>query len=494
VKAVRTVNSLKPCSSKPYPSKPKSYKVGRRRKPKIVEQVHLTEIADKGKAFGKKDDMAYFVEDAVPGDVVDVLVTKSRTNFKQGKAIKFHQYSDKRVEPFCSHFELCGGCKWQNLDYSEQIAQKSNIAKNAIERLGGIEIPEFQPILGSEKTQYYRNKMEFSFSDKRWLTEEEVSSGEDFTNRNALGFHRPGSFDKILQIDHCYLQGGLSNEIRNSVYKFAIENEFTFFNIRDKGGLLRNLMIRTSTLDETMVVVIFYDDDAEKRNLMMNHLKETFPQITALQFIVNQKANDTFLDLPISTFYGRDYIYEQLGHLKFKIGAKSFFQTNSTQAFHLYSIVAEFAGLSGEENVYDLYTGTGSIALFLANTAKHVVGIEEIAPAIDDAKINALNNKIDNVTFYVGDVKDILTDEFAIKHGKPDVLITDPPRAGMHEKVVEMLLQLEAPKIVYVSCNPGTQARDLKLLSKKYTLKKVRPVDMFPHTHHIENVALLELI
>lgn len=467
--------------------------MGRRRKPKIVESVRLTEIADKGKAFGKKDDMAYFVEGAVPGDVVDVLVTRSKKSFKKGRAINFREYSDKRVEPFCPHFEICGGCKWQNLSYEEQINQKSNITKNAIERLGRIEIPDFQPILGAEKTQYYRNKMEFSFSNKRWLTEEEVKSGDDFSNRNALGFHRPGAFDKIVQIDHCYLQGGLSNDIRNEVYAFAIENDFTFFDIRNKGGLLRNLMIRTSTLGETMVVVIFYDDDKAKRELLLNHLQEKFPQITALQYIINQKANDTFLDLPIETHYGRDYIYEQLGHLKYKIGAKSFFQTNTEQAFNLYSIVAEFAGLSGNENVYDLYTGTGSIALFLAHKAKHVVGIEEVAPAIDDAIINASNNEVENVTFYVGDVKDILTDEFAVKHGKPDVLITDPPRAGMHQKVVEMLLQLESPRIVYVSCNPATQARDLQLLGEKYQLLKVRPVDMFPHTHHIESVALLEL-
>ncbi len=453
----------------------------------------MTEIADKGKAFGKKDDMAYFVEGAVPGDVVDVLVTRNKKSFKKGRAINFREYSDKRVEPFCPHFDICGGCKWQNLSYEEQIKQKSQIAKNAIERLGKIEIPDFQPILGAEKTQYYRNKMEFSFSNKRWLTEEEVKSGDDFSNRNALGFHRPGAFDKIVQIDHCYLQGGLSNEIRNEVYAFAIENDFTFFNIRNKGGLLRNLMIRTSTLGETMVVVIFYDDDKAKRELLLNHLQEKFPQITALQYIINQKANDTFLDLPIETHYGRDYIYEQLGHLKYKIGAKSFFQTNTEQAFNLYSIVAEFAGLSGNENVYDLYTGTGSIALFLAHKAKHIVGIEEVAPAIDDAIINAKNNEVENVTFYVGDVKDILTDEFAVKHGKPDVLITDPPRAGMHQKVVEMLLQLESPRIVYVSCNPATQARDLQLLGEKYQLLKVRPVDMFPHTHHIENVALLEL-
>jgi 23S rRNA (uracil1939-C5)-methyltransferase len=467
--------------------------MGRRRKPKIVESVRMTEIADKGKAFGKKDDMAYFVEGAVPGDVVDVLVTRNKKSFKKGRAINFREYSDKRVEPFCPHFDICGGCKWQNLSYEEQIKQKSQVAKNAIERLGKIEIPDFQPILGAEKTQYYRNKMEFSFSNKRWLTEEEVKSGDDFSNRNALGFHRPGAFDKIVQIDHCYLQGGLSNEIRNEVYAFAIENDFTFFNIRNKGGLLRNLMIRTSTLGETMVVVIFYDDDKAKRELLLNHLQEKFPQITALQYIINQKANDTFLDLPIETHYGRDYIYEQLGHLKYKIGAKSFFQTNTEQAFNLYSIVAEFAGLSGNENVYDLYTGTGSIALFLAHKAKHVVGIEEVAPAIDDAIINAKNNEVENVTFYVGDVKDILTDEFAVKHGKPDVLITDPPRAGMHQKVVEMLLQLESPRIVYVSCNPATQARDLQLLGEKYQLLKVRPVDMFPHTHHIENVALLEL-
>ena len=473
----------------------KAFKINNmgRRKAKIVESVKLTEIADKGKAFGKKDDMAFFVEGGVPGDVVDVLVTRSKKSFKKGRAINFREYSDKRTEPFCPHFDICGGCKWQHLLYEEQINQKSNIVKNAIERLAKMEIPDFQPILGSDKTQYYRNKMEFSFSNKRWLTEEEVKSGVDFTNRKALGFHRPGAFDKIVQIDHCYLQGGLSNDIRNSVYEFAVANELTFFDIRNKGGLLRNMMVRTSTLDETMVVVIFYEDNEEQRELLLNHLKVTFPQITSLQYIINQKANDTFLDLPIETYYGRDFIFEQLGHLKYKVGAKSFFQTNTEQAFNLYSIVADYAGLSGKENVYDLYTGTGSIALFLANKAKHVVGIEEVVPAIEDAKINAANNEVNNVTFYAGDVKDILTEEFSIKHGKPDVLITDPPRAGMHEKVVEMLLQLESPRIVYVSCNPATQARDLKLLSEKYRLLKVRPVDMFPHTHHIESVALLEL-
>lgn len=467
--------------------------MGRRRKPKIVESVRLTEIADKGKAFGKKDDMAYFVEGAVPGDFVDVLVTKSKKTFQQGRAINIREYSEHRTTPFCPHFDNCGGCKWQHLNYTEQVNQKEKVVKAAIERLGRIEIPEFLPILGSEKTQYYRNKMEYSFSNKRWLTEKEVQSGESFSNRNALGFHRPGAFDKIVHIDHCYLQGGLSNDIRNEVYEFAMLHEFTFFDIRNHKGLLRNLMVRTSTLGETMVVIVFYDDEPEQRELLLSHLQAKFPQITALQYIINQKANDTFLDLPIATYFGRDFIYEQLGHLKYKIGAKSFFQTNTEQAYNLYNIVAEFAGLSGKENVYDLYTGTGSIALFLAHKAKNVVGIEEVAPAIDDAIINATNNSVENVSFYVGDVKDILTDEFADTHGKPDVLITDPPRAGMHQQVVDMLLKLESPRIVYVSCNPATQARDLQLLSEKYQLLKVRPVDMFPHTHHIENVALLEL-
>ena len=472
----------------------KGIKMGRRRrKPKIVERVQLTEIADKGRAFGKKDDMVYFVDGAVPGDIVDVLVTKKRKSYNQGRAIQIHEYSDKRVEPFCEHFEHCGGCKWQNLAYEEQLIQKAQVTKNAIERVGKQEDFEFLPIVGSEKTRYYRNKLEFSFSNKRWLTEEEIETGEDFDNRDALGFHRPGAFDKILQVDHCFLQGGLSNDVRNAVHAFAIENKLTFFDVRGKSGLLRNLMLRTTTIGETMVLVIFHDDELENRNLLLSHLQEKFPQITSLQYIINQKANDTYLDLPIETFYGRDFIYEQLGHLKYKIGAKSFFQTNTEQGFNLYSIVADFAALSGEENVYDLYTGTGSIALFVANKAKHVVGIEEIEPAIDDAKINAQNNNIENVTFYVGDVKDILTDEFAVTHGKPDVLITDPPRVGMHEKVVNMLLELEAPKIVYVSCNPATQARDLKLLGEKYQLIKVQPVDMFPHTHHIENVALLVL-
>jgi 23S rRNA (uracil1939-C5)-methyltransferase len=471
----------------------KKNKVGRSRKPMIVTEVLVTEIADKGLAFGKKDDMAYFIEGAVPGDVVDVLVQKKRKNYGSGKAIHFHKYSADRVTPFCPHFGECGGCKWQHLDYAVQVAQKSNITKNAIERLGKQTIPDFQPIVAAENTQYYRNKLEFSFSNKRWLTETEIKSGEDYDNRDALGFHRPGAFDKILHVEHCYLQGGLSNEIRNAVFAFAKKHEFSFFDVRNKGGLLRNMMVRTSTLGETMVVIIFHDADEAAQTLLLQHLQDTFPQLTSLQFIVNQKANDTFLDLPIETFYGRDFIYEQLGHLKYKIGAKSFFQTNTQQAFNLYSIVAEFAGLTGNENVYDLYTGTGSIALFLANKAKHVVGIEEVAPAIEDAKINALNNDIKNVTFYVGDVKNILTDEFAKQHGKPDVLITDPPRVGMHEQVVNMLLTLEAPRLVYVSCNPATQARDLQLLSAKYRLLKVRPVDMFPHTHHIENVALLEL-
>lgn len=468
-------------------------KMGRSRKPRIIEDVKITGLADKGQTVGRYGDVVVFVEGALPNDVVDVLVTKTKKKVLFGKAIKIKVYSPDRVTPFCKHFGVCGGCKWQNFKYSEQIAHKEKITRDAIERIGQVEIPVFDAIVGAKETEYYRNKLEFTFSNKRWLTDEEVASGEAFENRSALGFHRPNAFDKVLDIETCYLQGGLSNTIRNSVRNFALKNNLTFFDIRNKTGLLRNLVIRTSTLNETMVVVIFYENNLIAIHTVMEHLKNTFPEITSLQYIINQKANDTFLDQEILVYYGRDFIYEQLGHLKYKVGAKSFFQTNTLQAFNLYSAVAEFAGLTGKENVYDLYTGTGSIALFLANKAKQIVGIEEVAPAIADAQINAKNNNVQNVTFYVGDVKDVLTNSFAQKHGKPDVLITDPPRAGMHESVVQFLLELEAPKIVYVSCNPATQARDIKLLSEKYILQRVRPVDMFPHTHHIESVALLTL-
>lgn len=469
--------------------------MGRRRKKLLIlPKVELTGIADKGKAVGRHEGKVVFVEGgAAPGDVVDVKVIKKNKSYYVGLPIFYHKKSEDRVEPFCEYFGECGGCKWQHLSYDKQVEYKNNITHEVIERIGKIEVPNFLPILPAEETTYYRNKMEFSFSNKRWLSQEEVDSGAEFPNRNALGFHRPKSFDKIIDIHHCHLQGEPSNAIRNAVREFVLEHDYTFFDIRQQVGLMRGLMIRTSTLGECLVIVIFHEDDPEKRKALMDHLVEKFPNITSLQYVINHKANSFFLDLDIHLYNGRDFIYEVLGHLKFKIGPKSFFQTNTKQALRLYNVIADFAELTGEENVYDLYTGIGSIALFVANRCKHVVGIEEIEGAIDDAKINMSINQIENATFYVGDVKDILTTDFSEQHGKPDFVITDPPRAGMHKKVVETLLALEAPKMVYVSCNPATQARDINLLSEKYEVVKMQPVDMFPHTHHIENVALLQL-
>lgn len=466
--------------------------MGRRKK--TLQNVTITGIADKGMGVGRTEDgKVVFVEEVAPGDVVDVLVLRKKKSVMQGIPLAYHHYSADRVEPVCAHFQVCGGCKWQHLSYEKQLAHKEKVVRDALQRIGKIEVQDFQPILGAADTTFYRNKMEFAFSNKRWLTKEEIETNADLDRDHALGFHRPGQFDKIVDIDQCWLQPEPSNKIRNTVKAIAIEQGLSFFDNREKEGFLRSLLLRITDIGEIMVLVSFGADDEAKRKTFLDAILQRFPQITTLVYCINTKVNDYLMDLDMITYHGKGYIEEQLGHVRFKIGPKSFFQTNTRQGKNLYDIAVEFAGLQGNENVYDLYTGVGSIALYMAQNCQQVVGIEEIEAAIVDARENAKLNDIDNTVFYAGDVKDILTQEFVDKYGKPDVLITDPPRAGMHQAVVDMLLQLESPRIVYVSCNPATQARDLHLLAAKYDVLKARPVDMFPHTHHIENVALLEL-
>lgn len=466
----------------------------RGKKRKVLENIAITGIADKGKGVGRTPEGAViFVEDVAPGDVVDVLVTRKKAGFMQGKPVQYRQYSADRVEAFCQHYGVCGGCKWQHLSYEAQLQHKQTTVENALRRIGKVEVQEMLPILPADPIVYYRNKLEFTFSNWRWLTNEEIASGLPLEREKGLGFHRPGEFDKIVNVIHCWLQPDPSNEIRNTVRNIAIEQDLSFFDNKHKHGFLRSLMIRTSSIGETMLLFSFFEQDAEKINRFLNEVLKSFPDITTIIYCINPKVNDFLLDLDMMTFYGKGFIEEQLGHVRFKIGPKSFFQTNTNQGKNLYDIAVEFADLQGGENVYDLYTGVGSIALYVAQHARQVVGIEEIEAAIVDARENAALNHIDNAIFYAGDVKNILTPEFVEKYGKPDVLITDPPRAGMQPQVIDMLLQMETPKIVYVSCNPATQARDLQLLNVKYDVIKVRPVDMFPHTHHIESVALLHL-
>jgi 23S rRNA (uracil1939-C5)-methyltransferase len=421
-----------------------------------------------------------------------VLVYRKKKGFMIGAAQTFHYYSPDRVDPFCRHFDQCGGCRWQHLDYPAQLRHKQQVVENAMQRIGKVAVDEFLPILGSENERYYRNKLEFSFSSKRWLTRQEIAAGLP-NQADVLGFHPPGAFDKVIDIEHCWLQHGPSNELRNGIRALALEMELPFFDIRANEGFLRTLMIRTTTLDEVLLLLSFYRNDPDRIFPFLDRLLERFPQITTLCYCINPKLNDSFADLEVLTYRGKGYVEERLKQVRFKIGPKSFFQTNTRQAERLYDVAADFAGLQGEENVYDLYTGIGSIALYIAKRCRRVVGIEEVEAAIDDARENAALNGIDNAVLYAGDVKDMLTEDFARRHGKPDLLITDPPRAGMHPQVVDMLRQLAAPRIVYVSCNPATQARDLQLLSDRYRVKRMQPVDMFPHTHHVENVALLEL-
>ena len=458
----------------------------------FLKNIEVIDIAEEGKGVGKHQDLVIFIEKAVPGDVVDIQLTRLKKNLAEAKITQFVQQSPDRIEPFCTHFGTCGGCKWQHLSYEAQLRYKQKAVLNALERLGKVDVKDSESILGSAETQYYRNKLEFTFSNKRWLDDADMAN-RDHLMMDALGFHVPGRFDKILDIQHCYLQADPSNAIRNSVRDFSLKNSLSYYDLRNHEGALRNLIIRTASTGELMVIVVFASADETQIEGLMNHLKINFPQITSLLYIQNQKRNDTIFDQDIVCYDGRDHIFEEMEGLKFKIGAKSFYQTNSAQAYELYKITRNMAGLNANDLVYDLYTGAGTIANFVAGQVKQVVGIEYVPTAIEDAKINSELNGIGNTTFYAGDMKDILTAEFIAQHGKPDVVITDPPRAGMHADVVARLLEMEASKIVYVSCNAATQARDIALLQEKYEVKRIRPVDMFPQTQHVENVALLVL-
>ena len=445
--------------------------------------------------MAKVNELVIFVPYVVPGDVVDLQVKRKKNHYAEAVAVKFHEKSPLRTEPFCSHFGVCGGCKWQCLSYEEQLKYKQKQVFDNLTRIGKVELPEFRPILGSEKTRFYRNKLEFTFSNKRWLTEEEVKQDVKYDQMNAVGFHIPGAFDKVLAIDKCWLQDDISNQIRNAVRDYAYAHNFPFFDLRTQEGLLRNIMIRTSSTGELMVVLqckVTDDEGRRKMEEILQFMADSFPQITSLMYVINNKCNDTIGDLDVEVFKGNDHIFEEMEGLRFKVGPKSFYQTNSEQAYNLYKVAREFAGLTGNELVYDLYTGTGTIANFVARQARKVVGIEYVPEAIEDAKVNSALNSIDNTLFYGGDMKDILTNDFIAEHGRPDVIITDPPRAGMHNDVIDVILAAEPKRIVYVSCNPATQARDLQLLDGKYKVTAVQPVDMFPHTHHVENVVQLE--
>ena len=459
----------------------------------VFNHIKVLDAGAKGLSVAKAPDgKVIFIPNVVPGDVVDIQTLKKRKAYYEGKAVRFHEFSEHRIDPVCEHFGVCGGCKWQNMKYSQQLFYKQNEVKNHLQRIGKIELPEFEPILGSEKQFFYRNKMEFGFSNSRWLTQDEIESQDDLGNRNALGFHIPKMWDKILDINKCHLQEDPSNAIRNEIREFANLNKLTFFNPRSHEGLLRTLMLRTASTGEIMVLIQFFEDDKQNRELLLDHLYEKFPQITSLQYVINNKANDTLYDTDVKLFKGRDYILEEMEGMKFSINAKSFYQTNSEQAYELYKITRDFAGLTGNEIVYDLYTGTGTIAQFVSTKAKKVIGVESVPEAIEDAKENAKRNEITNCEFFVGDMKVVFNEAFIANHGKPDVIITDPPRDGMHKDVIEQILKIEPQKVVYVSCNSATQARDLALMDKKYKVTRVRPVDMFPQTHHVENVVLLE--
>ena len=461
----------------------------------LLEKVTITDVAAEGKAVAKVNELVIFVPYVVPGDVVDLQVKRKKNHYAEAVAVKFHEKSPLRTEPFCSHFGVCGGCKWQCLSYEEQLKYKQKQVFDNLTRIGKVELPEFRPILGSGKTRFYRNKLEFTFSNKRWLTEEEVKQDVKYDQMNAVGFHIPGAFDKVLAIDKCWLQDDISNQIRNAVRDYAYAHNFPFFNLRTQEGLLRNIMIRTSSTGELMVVLqckVTDDEGRRKMEEILQFMADSFPQITSLMYFINNKCNDTIGDLDVEVFKGNDHIFEEMEGLRFKVGPKSFYQTNSEQAYNLYKVAREFAGLTGNELVYDLYTGTGTIANFVARQARKVVGIEYVPEAIEDAKVNSALNGIDNTLFYAGDMKDILTNDFIAEHGRPDVIITDPPRAGMHNDVIDVILAAEPKRIVYVSCNPATQARDLQLLDGKYKVTAVQPVDMFPHTHHVENVVQLE--
>lgn len=459
----------------------------------VLENVEIADVAAEGKALARIDDMVVFTQYAVPGDVVDIIVTKKKHSYMEGRVSQFRKLSNVRCEAKCEHYGICGGCKWQILPYEEQIRHKQKQVVDALTRIGHLELPEVSPILGSKKTYEYRNKLEYTFSNRRWVpfgeSREELSGQELY----GVGFHIPGMFDKVLDIRKCHLQVDISNQIRNEIRQYALEHNLEFFDLRNQGGFLRTLMVRTTSTGELMIVVVFYNDMKNEREALLEHIAQKFPEITSLLYVINQKCNDTITDQEIKVFKGTEAIYEEMEGLRFKIGPKSFYQTNSEQAYELYKVARNFAELEGNELVYDLYTGTGTIANFVSRKCRQVIGIEYVPEAIEDAKVNSKINNIDNTLFYAGDMKDMLTDGFIREHGRPDVIITDPPRAGMHEDVVNVILNAEPRRIVYVSCNPATQARDLAMLCQKYVITAVQPVDMFPHTHHVENVVQLRM-
>ena len=461
----------------------------------LLEKVAITGVAAEGKALARVNDLVVFVPYVVPGDVVDLQVRRKKHSYAEAEAVKFYEYSAERAKPFCKHYGVCGGCKWQCLAYEHQLKYKQQQVYDALTRIGKVELPEIIPILGSEQICEYRNKLEFTFSNKRWLTWEEVAQNVQYDNMDALGFHIPGAFDKVLDIEECWLMTGLNNRLRNGIRDFAHRENIPFYDLRSHSGVLRSMMIRTSTTGEVMLLLqarVECDNDMVQLEKVLQYIADAFPEVTSLLYVVNNKCNDTFGDLEVVTYKGTDVIYEEMEGLRFKVGPKSFYQTNSKQAYNLYKVAREFASLTGDEVVYDLYTGTGTIANFVASKAKKVIGIEYVDDAIIDARVNAELYGFDNLAFFAGDMKDILTRDFINEHGRPDVIITDPPRAGMHEDVVSTILFAAPKRIVYVSCNPATQARDLQLLDADYKVVAVRPVDMFPHTHHVENVVLLE--
>ena len=464
----------------------------RRRKKEIITEVEITDIVPEGKGLGRKDDLVIFVKNVVPGDIVDVLITRNKPGFKEGQIAKFHKKSELRVDAKCSHSELCGGCKWQNISYNDQLKFKQKIVQDAFERIAKVKVGETLEILPSEKKYFYRNKLDYTFSSRRWFTKDEIDNGQKLTS-NGLGFHLPGMFDRILDINECLLQSELSNQIRNSVKEFAIKNNLIFYDTREHSGFLRNLIVRNSeSTGEYMIILIVGENNKQQIEDVLNHIKSNFTEVSSLFYILNEKSNDSYADLEPILFYGSETITEKFGNIKFKIGAKSFFQTNSNQAKNLYDIAIDFADLQGDEIIYDLYTGTGTIALYASEKAKKVIGIETVKESIDDANKNAEINNVKNCEFFVGDMKDVLTNEFISQNGIPDVVLIDPPRAGIHPDALKVIKNANPEKIIYISCNPGTQARDINKLSDKYDVIKIKPVDMFPHTFHVENVALLK--
>lgn len=461
----------------------------------LLEKIEITGVAAEGKSLARVNDMVVFVPFVVPGDVVDIQLRRKKHSYAEGEAVNFHEYSSLRAVPFCRHYGVCGGCKWQCLQYEHQLKYKQQQVVDALTRIGKVELPDVMPIIGSEQTRAYRNKLEFTFSNKRWLTWDEVERNVTYDNMNALGFHIPGAFDKVLDIQECALMPELNNRIRNAIRDFAAKQGIPFFDLRTQEGVLRNIMLRTSATGEIMLLIqakVVDDAAMAMLNNLLEYIANEFSEITSLLYVINNKCNDTFGDLEVHTYKGTDVIFEEMEGLRFKVGPKSFYQTNSRQAYNLYKVARDFAALTGDEIVYDLYTGTGTIANFVARKAKKVVGIEYVEDAVADARVNSELNNLDNLLFFAGDMKDILTKEFIQEHGRPDVIITDPPRAGMHNDVIDTILFAAPDRIVYVSCNPATQARDLSLLDNDYKVVAVQPVDMFPHTHHVENVVLLE--